>query len=248
MARMSKHLKLFTEPRADASGILARQQDTLIRPTADGWITIQHSDGTATEPGFVTLDAVRLAPAGPWKPWQVIVNSAHPVPASLEIEDRCPVGGGPDGAALKIMASFGAFGVAAVDGKIMLASNSAAVVGPLDEWRPQKTGFTVPSSVLTILALGPTELEIEGERLYVSAGILRACAGVVPYEGVQAGAILEYANVTGVEVQELPDSLKRPLKKLTVHVESLGEINGAALKKYSSEIAPGWVFVKITTE
>lgn len=169
MAKIDKAWKLFTDLRPDASGLVSvhphERGALLCRRTADGWLAYLH-EGRVEDACHVPVDALRLSADGPWSPWETRVGDRVVKPEAFAIRDYGHVAGGPEAAALALMAKLGdPFGVHAHEDQVQLASSRAVVTGPLDEWRPAlpDEGVEVPASLLPVLALGADEFEVEPE-------------------------------------------------------------------------------------
>lgn len=216
MAKIDKAWRLFTDVRPDASGLVSvhphERGALLCRRTADGWLAYLH-ECRVEDACHVPVDALRLSADGPWAPWETRVGDRVVKPEAFAIRDYGHVAGGPEAAALALMAKLGdPFGVHAHEDQVQLASSRAVVTGPLAEWRPAlpDEGVEVPASVLPALALGADEFEVvyddeppeeQGFCLVIRArGALRARARPSRQSSAQAahaGVLARVATFAG---------------------------------------------------
>lgn len=152
--KIPKDLALFLEERADASGFVAIVSSTLLRRLTEKGVLYFRVPRLERGLGHVPLDAIRLDFEHPeaWPAWKDM-----PLPSPIENVDNDSISGGPESAALSLLATLqDPISIWTHEDKILLITPRACITGPLDEWRPgsEPSGYVLPKNVLNVLALG----------------------------------------------------------------------------------------------
>lgn len=159
--KIPKDLALFLEERADASGFVAICSNTLLRRLTEKGVLYFRIPRLERGLGHVPLDAIRLDFEHPeaWPAWEDM-----PLPSPIENVDNGSISGGPESAALSLLAALqDPISIWTHEDKILLITPRACITGPIDEWRPgsEPSGYVLPKNILNILTLGARQYKID---------------------------------------------------------------------------------------